>query len=789
MSGYTVTDFTQAAWLVYINGLEIPVVRIDLSFGLWQPSTAQLHLIPHQTIQRLGAEDRLQVAIFYLDTHWNPDKPEFCLLGEYEITGWSYQNSPYGRTIVFNCASQLSILSQLHFFYISSIDDIAAYQSLNATDPTIASVVTPLYPASLFRDGLTGASGADSASGDDSSFIKRPIDFVLNLFRAFLYEVEVKPEGADITTVTPEQSKIPPASTSAPGKNFYARWLKMTGFHRRWAALPVLEDVKDEGCFPVLKAAQETQVLEAIQQQVGQSVGNSGTAWDLLNQVLGYMLMEIVTIPAPPASQTEKKTCKLLGDPNNSVPSIPTFFVKPQCYFSLPPTCNVIFPSMLSNFNFTESYTAQPTRVYLGESFISTILNSAKQGSLAPMIQAALVTGYPEEVRARQKALLTSGVSNNKNFLLYPEEFYKGPMTWRLNAPAWMYLLSQYKSANTPQTTSSNLEESVLNVSPLAEEEAKGLGVLFDKYAEYEFYRQRYAATQGGTSIAWNPYIIPGFPCVVFDQDVASTNMLGYVTGVTHSLCSIANSVSMSTNVSIGYMRLLDQMATNVVAEGTETSCDMHPEEPIKEIGTTLQNIPQADAFYRKLLFGHNQTANRPSVFNWRDMVTFETTSGATIYDMPNKAETVSHVVTRARSAYAPLFTDYTSAMQYVARPVATLKDYVETYHQKSIQSLLEAGAVVGEQYSFYSDVRDKARSSGAVYWVRIYKLIQGPMENPGVTFTNIGGPPEYASAGPGNLKVADPQIGTAQTRRDWDTLLEEYRIIIRGQRSMAPLN
>ena len=67
MANYTVNQLNQAAWLVYINGLEIPVSSMTIQFGVWQVPTATLNMVPHQLLSRIGAEDRLQVAIFYLD--------------------------------------------------------------------------------------------------------------------------------------------------------------------------------------------------------------------------------------------------------------------------------------------------------------------------------------------------------------------------------------------------------------------------------------------------------------------------------------------------------------------------------------------------------------------------------------------------------------------------------------------------------------------------------------------------------------------------------------------------
>ncbi|RKY26698.1 MAG: hypothetical protein DRP83_03705, partial [Planctomycetota bacterium] len=60
-SDYTVNMPREAAWIVYINGLEIPVMGVDVTYGVWQIPTAAIRMVPHPMLQRLGAEDRLHV--------------------------------------------------------------------------------------------------------------------------------------------------------------------------------------------------------------------------------------------------------------------------------------------------------------------------------------------------------------------------------------------------------------------------------------------------------------------------------------------------------------------------------------------------------------------------------------------------------------------------------------------------------------------------------------------------------------------------------------------------------
>jgi len=120
--------------------------------------------------------------------------------------------------------------------------------------------------------------------------------------------------------------------------------------------------------------------------------------------------------------------------------------------------------------------------------------------------------------------------------------------------------------------------------------------------------------------------------------------------------------------------------------------------------------------------------------------------------------------------------------MQYASRPACTLKEYITTWHGKNMASLLQRGIVKGEYTSFYSPTNDKKKTKGAVFWGRIYKLVQGPGSDPGIKYSNMGKGPGYDSAGDSGWEPGDVSRGLKQTRDDWDKILEEYRKIVRSE-------
>jgi hypothetical protein len=789
MTAYTVNQLEQAAWLVYINGLEIPVMSMHMSFAVGGIPNLVMDMVPHPLIRELGKEDRLQVVVFYLDTYWHADDPTFCLLGEFEVTGRSYNKTGASRTVQFQCRGHSQILEQLFFFFISSVDDVVqASGETTGGEASTVSVVKPLYPASLFLEGLISPSTVDSSGGtvtqqldaridakDNQAYIKRPIDFVLNIFRALLW-----PVGTD-EELDPSARKLPKEATSIPGKNFFGRWLDMTKYHRRWTALPVFEDNSDEHCFPLLRAAQDTQTFGALQQSLGQSVGNSGSAWQLIQQIFNYMYMEVLTLPAPPATIVEKGTGKIIGPykgqyDGTTFAAINTYFVKPQAMFSLPPTCNMIFPSMYDSFSYSENFMLEPTRLYMNETFISEVINRGGSASNAQIIQEALTTGYPEVVRKRLWDLKDSPQVNSKNFLVFPEEFYKGPVTLRLGTPPWLYLLSQYTNGNDDSPKTGADLGAQLGTSS---DRTKGLNVLFDLYTKCEYFKARFMPRTGGMSLCWNPYLIPGMSTVIFGSDPGE-DLVAYIQSVSHMFDARG---TMSTSISY--------VAGRSMAESLEVSHldaqegmtvqmpDIGPEEPIKEVSLNLQYADQAKGFYSRMLYNSERVHKEP-VFDWKNSFVAKTAEGNVVTPIEEQWKLGEGVVAELNPRMNAYVKSRTEAMRYTARPVCTLRQYIEIYHNEKLETLEEKGVLKGRNTSFYSPLRDSLGTKGAHFWARIYKLKQGPGEAPSKEVTNVGD--DLQPLEENVLKFVGVATGMPQTRKNWDEILEKYRRIIRSK-------
>lgn len=482
------------AWVAYINGRFVPIMGFDTDTSVWAIPTFRVHLLPDAVITRLGAEDRVQVALFYLDHWYDAEKPEMRLLCDGEIVGWGYSHSGGARSIAFTCAAHLSIFQALYFHYMTNVDDIVASRAPEVQATSVATTAGPIYPYGLFHQGLT-PTAAQLAAESPGSTADAPA-----------------PEGAPSPS-TPIQSAyelvtnairgciskdVPDTRRALPAMNFVGRWIRLTNFHNRWVRMPLLEDpdrlASRVGVFPIFNAVRNAEALTAMQRHVASQVGNAGNIWNLFQQVLGLVYMEIGAIPNPCTVLVQLNDTsggagsnpvdgRIIGHPDYGTPQVDQrsaearaagagsatpgisprtpvrlaqYFVKPQMLTGEVPACNAIFPSQIESWAFDENYAGQPTRVYINDSVMTQALRA--EGPNREFMLHALTAAWPEEAHAilHHRAGSTTDAAagpteSGKNLLIWPEEYYKGVVASRAALPAWFQMLRQFANAQAVQ--------------------------------------------------------------------------------------------------------------------------------------------------------------------------------------------------------------------------------------------------------------------------------------------------------------------------------------------------
>lgn len=325
-SGSVISDNPNylAAWLCYINGVEVPILGFTVSYGVWQIPEFTIYMVPDVLIARLGYEDRVPVQIFYLDYWVNPGSPEFRLLVDGEIIARSRGTAMGQRTQSFNCLAHINVFEDLTFFFMNTVDDVVSSQSPEIQSTGLTSPGL-FYPHSLFhtgliartetgrvenpagqpvitagqttaarrlavRRGITDVEGVDDPSTTADEPIKAPFEMVYNVIRGIIGQT------------------VPADRKSIPAMNFFARHTRKVRLHNRFVRMPILEDISQlrdrKGVFPIFNAVRSDEALAAMQRQIAGRVANSGSVWEVLKQALSLVYMEIAMIPTAPCVQT-----------------------------------------------------------------------------------------------------------------------------------------------------------------------------------------------------------------------------------------------------------------------------------------------------------------------------------------------------------------------------------------------------------------------------------------------------------------------------------------------------
>ena len=181
-----------ARYLVYINGVRVPTEYVTVSSGVFQPLQGSIKVPAHRLMARLGSEDRVQVAVFYLDVWYYRKDPQWCLLFEAEIRGWSYSNTGGQRSIIFSVQSNLTILQQLYMYFMSGESSKVGTKAKSSKSYPNQLKLKGKYPSQLFTAGLSGRKA-----------MARPFDIVENIIFAVMGEhrakvLDVKTKSDDV---------------------------------------------------------------------------------------------------------------------------------------------------------------------------------------------------------------------------------------------------------------------------------------------------------------------------------------------------------------------------------------------------------------------------------------------------------------------------------------------------------------------------------------------------------------------------------------------------------------
>jgi len=185
-------------------------------------------------------------------------------------------------------------------------------------------------------------------------------------------------------------------------------------------------------------------------------------------------------------------------------------------------------------------------------------------------------------------------------------------------------------------------------------QEGDSFSRLFELYAQYDYMKNRYGQRSAGANLRFNPYLVVGFPAMLFDSQRTGMHTVGYVVGVGHSANASSGGASMSTVVRLQFCRTFQEFIYDVRAdaarfEGRVTSA---PAEIIDEIRAVIQDDRNAEVFYRRLFYGGQRPRQTLACFRWDAVMAFsKNIFGENIEIQGETAATLVENERRAREA------------------------------------------------------------------------------------------------------------------------------------------
>jgi hypothetical protein len=465
------------AVVCYINGVRFDPGAVSVSatdgglinFSVEVPAVAEWDLLP----------PRSHAAIFYADPVTNVWR--FLVEGEY--TGYSKHKSASGsrhRTLMFR---------GLHAMW----DTVKIVSMLGSTNPGVLN--------SVLANGQNVNCGLNSnlASASLDAFIMKAVgDGTTNLSVTLM----------KLANAFVEQSAV---------DSFYhfARHLDKKMF--------TLEDAE------IQKLISTKMFTHIVKNSITNADASESLA-DVFSMIENIALYHRVPVLNPPKITTQLSDVSAnqfdrSGSMTMDGTFIPEMFFLPNLLNAVPPACNVIFRSQITDIDVTRSFLSEPTRV-VGQ------VTSALADTKLPAFVVATSTEFSEYVagqtfdshNASMKTADNGASTVVSHGFISPEELYKGVIPRTISNICIEDTLAKVESSK-PGVTAKD--------SGFAGIPANSIPTYMMACMRYHFDLARSAARSVQVNCAFLPYIAVGFPCLVEDS---TGPFWGTVTSVTHNL-------------------------------------------------------------------------------------------------------------------------------------------------------------------------------------------------------------------------------------------------------------
>lgn len=659
---------------------------------------------------------------------------DFRLLFEGEIVGWNYVNSGVGRSMSFSCRGHLSVLDELYPFFIQGPNEAALGLLQSPTGNQVSSYqLKQTMPWSLFFFGpkLTNGESKEARRpfdillnvlhtciGKDAQSVLKSIPAGVffarymrktNFLRRFVPSplLEQLTGDEETTGIFPVWNAV---QTDQAISTLLRQGRELGDGASLWQIVKYIYqnlyyEVSTILAPPIAQVDYRVDT-DTYGEILGKPLWKSTAKQKLREEARKRAIAEATRIADQEMRRTyyqyesDAELERAKTEMRDSIASqleddyyqegLDTYNsgVKPNCLINhvtkplwlhgVPPACNVIFPSMLRELRYDENYLSQPTRLYIQDRWLVDTLQSGGKDETQRHL-STLVFGYPEQVQMeldKRTGWLPAKLRGNptlsgKNMIVWPEEFFKGPVCTFTQLPNWYaYLNQQFETAVTPEEKQAIDAVKLIDqgaATGLSEEDIletlKAAGVVRDyissvsqarellvrrsfaaearkrrvkkTVAHQEYVRMRSAARTGTAVTIFNPYIVAGYPTIIFDDLSSGQHIVAYVSAVRHT----GNPGDAQTIVQFTHAQTLEEYIQEVfdarvgnTLYGVNENILAAPLNPVESLRDILQTFSGAEDYFSLLLHQKREYSGRKSAaFDFTKAIRFLSNTGDSI--------------------------------------------------------------------------------------------------------------------------------------------------------------
>lgn len=484
----------------FIDGIEVPVIGCRCTFQEGAAATAEIQLIPTDEVYDI--EPRAFVTLFYYETYDYDRVPTGDLrlqrLGPKDLRRWkllfagefitiAFQKQASGRSVSLICVDHTNYWDFIKQYYIN-------FQNAGIE----------LYENAFLGVKLDRIKNYDVVGKDMSS----------NLF---VWLTRSKGPGGKPNLYLGMQRTLREMWFAA--NDFYAR-----AFNRLRVGDMIVGLPDDQTAAKLFQ-------LEFFEKFIKEQIGGGGqevTVRQMIDNLLGTVMHTYVTVPCPmfdrkgvcrgfSPSSTSTQDRLLLSENISRELSWPEAalnytIIKPDTWFTAPPSCNIIFPHQYSAMSFQRNYLQEPTRLFLRT---QPLFSGGQDKWITERF-------YAPDFEELNKLMYKEGghLERMAETVLKHEEFVG------LNpAMAWQPDMCAYAQTG-----------------PRRE--------YFAKLADYLYWKMRFGGRGVDVSGPFNPNVVPGYSGLVIGNvsrpGQVVRHYLGHVQSVTHMINQNGGTTSIS---------------------------------------------------------------------------------------------------------------------------------------------------------------------------------------------------------------------------------------------------